>query len=192
MQRLYKASCSDDNHAHRKFLRQIMVSMDILAPRYWWTEFDTYKVGTVSNSCSTMHKIHAKEFTLDDFSHEHLIGDFEPIPRQDAKDAWKFFIDPSACPLPIKSDTLLLLTREALNFYRKRFIETNDRLYWWQLIQLLPQSYNQLRTVTFNYEVAVAMIKQRTNHRLDEWNEFVQILRDLPYLSLIMGESPNS
>ena len=150
---------------HRKYLRQIFVSMDITAPLYWWKEFDTYKVGTVANSCSTMHKIHAKEFELDDFSCEHLIdfhgkGEFS---------------------------TMGVILQD-LNWSREKYLETNNKEYWWQMIQLLPSSYNQKRTVTFNYENAVSMIHQRTNHKLDEWNEFVKILEKLPYLHEIMGE----
>lgn len=155
MQKLYKAGSE-----HRKYLRQIFVSMDITAPLYWWKEFDTYKVGTVANSCSTMHKIHAKEFTLDDFSVEHL-------------DGWS---------LEHFKGTL-----DLLNKYRYDFIETKDKDYWWQMIQLLPSSYNQRRTITMNYENVVNMIHQRENHKLDEWREFVNQLKRLPYVKQIMG-----
>lgn len=155
MQKLYKAGSE-----HRKYLRQIFVSMDITAPLYWWKEFDTYKVGTVANSCSTMHKIHAKEFTLDDFSVEHL-------------DGWS---------LEHFKGTL-----DLLNKYRYDFIETKDKNYWWQMIQLLPSSYNQRRTITMNYENVVNMIHQRENHKLDEWREFVNQLKRLPYVKQIMG-----
>ena len=158
MRRLYKAGSE-----HRKYLRQIFVSMDITAPLYWWKEFDTYKVGTVANSCSTMHKIHAKEFTLDDFSHDHLFN-FDDMDNFDH----------------------LKTTIKLLNKNREKFLETKDKLYWWQMIQLLPSTYNQKRTVTMNYENAVTMIKQRTRHRLDEWNDFVNILHDLPYLDDIL------
>lgn len=158
MRRLYKAGSE-----HRKYLRQIFVSMDITAPLYWWKEYDTYKVGTVANSCSTMHKIAAKEFELDDFSCEHLIdfhgkGEFSTIGV-------------------ILND---------LNWSREKYLETKNKDYWWQMIQLLPSSYNQKRTVTFNYENAVSMIHQRTGHKLDEWNDFVKILEKLPYLHEIM------
>ena len=156
MQKLYKAGTE-----HRKFMRQIFISMDVIAPLYWWKEFDTYKVGTVANSCSTMHKIHVKEFVLDDFSHEHLLED-------EAIEFMKHLVD-------------------GLNFYRKKFLETKDKVYWWQMIQLLPSSYNQRRTLTMNYEVAATMIKQRTGHKLDEWNEFVKVLKGLPYMAEIMG-----
>lgn len=146
---------------HRKFMRQIFVSLDVTAPLYWWKEFDTYKVGTVANSCSTMHKIHAREFVLDDFSHEHLLED-------EAIEFMKHLVD-------------------GLNFYRKKFLETKDKVYWWQMIQLLPSSYNQRRTLTMNYEVAATIIRQREGHKLDEWNEFVKVLKGLPYMAEIMG-----
>lgn len=146
---------------HRKFMRQIFVSLDVTAPLYWWKEADTYKIGTVANSCSTMHKIHAKEFVLDDFSHEHLLED-------EAIEFMKHLVD-------------------GLNFYRKKFLETKDKVYWWQMIQLLPSSYNQRRTLTMNYEVAATIIRQREGHKLDEWNQFVKVLKGLPYMAEIMG-----
>ena len=159
MRKLYKAGSE-----HRKYLRQIFVSMDIIAPLYWWKEFDTYKVGTVANSCSTMHKIAAKEFELDDFSHEHLyVDNLSPF-----------------CP-----ELVLAHQIDALNFWRKRYLETKNKSDWWQLIQLLPSSYNQKRTVTMNYENVVTMIHQRTGHKLDEWNEFVATLKGLPYIKEI-------
>ncbi len=136
-------------------MRMIHVSMDVTAPLYWWKEYDTYKVSTVANSCSTMHKIHAKEFTLDDFSTDHL------------------------CELSIAD---LNRTIETLNKCRQLFIETKDKKYWWQMIQLLPSSYNQKRTLDFNYETAVQIIRQRTGHKLDEWHTFVDVLWDLPYM----------
>lgn len=139
---------------HRKFLRQIMVSMDITAPLYWWKEFDTYKVGTVANSCSTMHKIHAKEFTLDDFSHEHLTSHF-------------------------KTDLECVVL--SLNYARRKFLETKDKDYWWQMIQLLPSSYNQLRTVTLTYENLLNMYRARKDHKLDEWRRFCEVIAELPY-----------
>ena len=157
MNRLYKAGPE-----HRKYLRQIVVSLDITAPLYWWKEFDTYKVGTVANSCSTMHKIAAKEFELDDFSHEHLSNN---------------------------SIKVLNHTIKCMNDYREEFLKDKKKHNWWQLIQLLPSSYNQKRTVTMNYENVVTMIKQRTGHKLDEWNDFVKILRDLPYIEEIINGS---
>lgn len=156
MNRLYKAGTE-----HRKYLRMITVTMDITAPLYWWKEFDTYKVGTVANSCSTMHKIHAKEFTLDDFSHEHLLSDWERG---------------------------LNNTIELLNYARERYLATKSKQGWWQMIQLLPSSYNQRRTVQMSYENVMAMIKQRENHKLDEWVEFVGILKALPYVREITGK----
>ena len=147
---------------HRKFLRQIMVSVDINAPLYWWKEFDTYKVGTVANSCSTMHKIHAKEFTLDDFSTEHL---------------------------EVGSMFLLRNVINMLNEARENYINTKDKVWWWQTIQLLPSSYNQMRTVTLNYEVLRNMYHARKNHKLDEWHTFCDWIKTLPYSKeLIIGE----
>ena len=172
MRKLYKGGSE-----HRKYLRQIFVSMDITAPLYWWKEFDTYKVGTVANSCSTMHKIHAKEFTLDDFSHEHLIKYYNQGENY-------YFQDYSnASPL-----WLLTATVQLLNRCRCLYLKTNDKKWWWQLIQLLPSSYNQCRTITMNYENVVNMIQQREHHKLDEWREFVDILRSLPYVQKIMEE----
>jgi len=146
---------------HRKFMRMIIVQVDINAPRYWWTEFDTYKVGTVANSCSTMHKIHSKEFTIQDFSHEHLNG---------------------------RGVVAMYDTIKVLNEYRNKFLATEDKDYWWNMIQLLPQSYNQLRTVTLNYEVLCNMYKARKNHKLDEWREFCKWVEYLPYSELITHE----
>ena len=145
---------------HRKFMRMINVTMDITAPLYWWKEFDTYKVGTVRNSCSTMHKIHAKEFTPDDFSHEHL--------------------DKNCFSKEVFNEVI-----RALNFHRKLYLETNDKQYWHQLIQLLPSSYNQRATVQLNYEVLANMYKSRKNHKLDEWREFCKEIQKLPHSDLI-------
>lgn len=156
---------------HRKFMRMIAVYVDVAAPLYWWKEFDTYKVGTVANSCSTMHKIHAKEFTLEDFSHEHLMD------------------DPMADTFQIKSPwDVLYSTVDMLNLCRKKYLETNDKKYWWQLIQLLPSSYNQKRTVMLNYEVLANIYKSRKNHKLDEWHTFCDWIEGLPYSELITGE----
>lgn len=152
---------------HGKFLRMINVTVDITAPLYWWKEFDTYKIGTVANSCSTMHKIQAKEFELDDFSHEHLT---------------------SADEYP--SMVVLKSVICALNFWRKKFIESNDKSDWWQMIQLLPSSYNQKRTVQLNYEVLRRMYHARKAHKLDEWRvTFCDWVRGLPYAKeLILGD----
>jgi hypothetical protein len=155
MTRLSKAGTD-----HRKFMRMITVYLDITAPLYWWKEFDTYKVGTVANSCSTMHKIADKEFTLEDFSHEHLYA-----PLQDLRP----MID-------------------LLNMYRERYLETKDKNDWWQMIQLLPSSYNQRRTVMLNYEVLANIYKSRKGHKLDEWNSFCAWIESLPYAELITGK----
>ena len=157
---------------HRKFMRMITVYLDITAPLYWWKEFSTYKVGTVANSCSTMHKIHAKEFTLEDFSCEHLLdyGDSELVWGED---------------VPLKSLECIIRT---LNVYRKKYLETKDKQYWWQLIQLLPSSYNQKRTVMCNYEVLCNMYKSRRNHKLDCWHTLCDWMETLPYSELITGE----
>lgn len=160
MQKLYKAGTE-----HRKYLRQIFVSMDITAPLYWWKEFDTYKVGTVSNSCSTMHKIAAKEFELSDFSHEHLIS----------------FAKTDSQYLNVLSYIIM-----TLNEARQCYLATKNKDYWWQLIQLLPSSYNQKRTITMNYENVVTIIKQRLGHKLDEWNDFIDIVKQLPYMEEII------
>lgn len=159
---------------HGKFLRMITVTMDITAPLYWWKEFDTYKVGTVANSCSTMHKIHAKEFTLDDFSHEHL---FDGIDRIEGDNDLEYYENPT---------TALKYLVRILNYYRSKFIETKDKRYWWQMIQLLPTSYNQRRTVLLNYQVLKSMYHARKNHKLDEWREFCQFIETLPYSELII------
>lgn len=169
MKRLIHAGTS-----HRKFLRQIFVSVDITAPLYWWKEFDTYKVGTVSNSCSTMHKIHDKEFTLDDFSHEHLISS-ACMEIQEMK---------KARVSPMQS---MLTTIECLNSYRDLYLETRDKKYWWQMIQLLPSSYNQKRTITMNYENLLNIYETRRNHKLDEWKDFCKWIERLPNAELITG-----
>ena len=149
MERLVKAG-SD----HRKFLRFLTVTVNITAPRYWWAEYDTYKIGTTANSCSTMHKIHSRELSVDDFSHEHLSPDGLDNLRK---------------------------TVEQLNFARVAFLETKDKEYWYEMIQLLPASYNQMRTVLLNYEVLRNMYHARKNHKLDEWHTFCRWVEDLPY-----------
>lgn len=167
MKRLDKAGTE-----HRKFMRMITVYVDITAPLYWWKEFDTYKVGTVANSCSTMHKIAAKEFTLEDFSCEHL----ETISRLD-EDGEEY-----------KPYMLMKEMIKCLNACRKTFMETKNKTDWWQLIQLLPSSYNQKRTVMLNYEVLANMYHQRKNHKLDEWRTFCEWIKTLPCSELITGE----
>lgn len=156
MQRLAKAGTD-----HRKFMRMITVYLDILAPLYWWKEFDTYKVGTVANSCSTMHKIAAKEFTLDDFSHEHLT---DLLALNNATN-------------PVNAMDHIIL---CLNFYRDLYLEEKNKVYWWQMIQLLPSSYNQRRTIMLNYEVLANIYKSRRNHKLDEWHTLCDWIESLP------------
>ena len=141
---------------HRKFLRMIHVQMDIEAPLYWWKEFETYKIGTVTNSCSTMHKIAAKEFTIEDFSVEHLLAE---------------------------NTVYFGKTIERLNNARNKFLKTKDKKYWWQMIQLLPSSYNQLRTVDLNYEVLLNQYFQRKDHKLDEWRIYCEQIKCFPYLN---------
>lgn len=171
---------------HRKFMRMITVYLDITAPLYWWKEFDTYKVGTVANSCSTMHKIADKEFTLADFSCEHL--DREPYHRnwiesvivdEDITSPHKVWMTPF---------DVLRCTIEMLNPYRENYLETKDKQDWWQMIQLLPSSYNQRRTVMLNYEVLANIYKSRRNHKLDEWHTFCDWIESLPYSELITGK----
>ena len=164
---------------HRKFMRMITVYADITAPLYWWKEFDTYKIGTVANSCSTMHKIHDKEFTLEDFSHEHLDGVSRDMFIQNDRDQPYFF-----CSF----EDMLYIQVEALNKARNLYLETKDKKYWWQMIQLLPSSYNQKRTVMLNYEVLANMYKSRKNHKLDEWHVLCNWIESLPYSELIIGE----
>ena len=171
---------------HRKFMRMIEVYVDITAPLYWWKEFDTYKVGTVANSCSTMHKIAAKEFTLDDFSYEHL--NCEPYHRHWIESAT---VDEDiASPHKVWMTPLDILrcTIEMLNVYRESYLETKDKQDWWQMIQLLPSSYNQKRTIMLNYEVLANIYKSRRNHKLDEWHTFCDWIEGLPYSEIITGE----
>lgn len=151
---------------HAKYRRMIIVTVDITAPLYWWKEFDTYKVGTVANSCSTMHKIHAKEFEWGDFSWEHL---YTPYDEKD-----------------LGSSELAHYILVALNRYRERFLKTKDKDDWYQMIQLLPSSYNQKRTVQLNYEVLVGIYRDRKDHKLDEWHTFCDWIYDLPYSEVII------
>lgn len=171
---------------HRKFMRMITVYLDITAPLYWWKEFDTYKVGTVANSCSTMHKIADKEFTLDDFSHEHL--NCEPYHRNWIESATVDEDITSPHKVWMTSLDILRCTIEMLNAYRESYLETKDKQDWWQMIQLLPSSYNQRRTVMLNYEVLANMYKSRRNHKLDEWHTFCDWIESLPYSELIAGK----
>ena len=158
---------------HAKYRRMITVTVDITAPLYWWKEFDTYKVGTVANSCSTMHKIHSKAFTLDDFSHEHLMG------IQDFVHFDNFTLD-TLSPIGILARTI-----DMLNECRNNYLETKDKRWWWQMIQLLPNSYNQKRTVMLNYEVLVGIYRDRRNHKLTEWVDFCKWIDTLPHAEVI-------
>lgn len=164
---------------HRKFMRMIMVSCDITAPLYWWKEFDTYKVGTVANSCSTMHKIHAKKFTLDDFSCEHLMEDDCDIEVWWAEDGVN----------PLYPKDILETTIDSLNACREAYLKTKEKKYWWQMIQLLPSSYNQKRTVMLNYEVLTNMYNSRKHHKLDEWHDFCDWIKSLPHSDLITKQT---
>lgn len=172
---------------HRKFMRMITVYVDITAPLYWWKEFDTYKVGTVANSCSTMHKIAAKEFTLEDFSHEHLLEPKDVHVPNDSCCNWNWEGCEIIAPIDILEETINML-----NTARKMFLETKDKKYWWQMIQLLPSSYNQKRTVMLNYEVLANMYKSRKNHKLDEWHTFCDWIESLPYSELITGKEESN
>lgn len=169
MKKLSKAGPS-----HAKYRRYITVTMDVTGPLYWWKEMDTYKVGTVGNSCSTMHKIADKEFVLDDFSHEHLISD-EAIPGR-----------------VYSAKGMMEATVDNLNMFRKLYLSTKDKKYWWQLIQLLPSSYNQKRTLLVNYEVLANIYQQRKGHKLDEWRTFCEWIKGLPMSEIIVGEEPKA
>lgn len=168
MKKLIKAGSSE-----RKFLRFINATCDIVAPLYWWKEFDTYKIGTVRNSCSTMHTIAKKEFTLDDFSFEHV---------ESLVDVDGFSLEYDDCTRIMMGDALKDGIVEVLNFNREKYLETKDKKYWLEMIQLLPSSYNQRATVQFNYEVLMKMYHERKNHRLDEWKTFCEWVKTLPYM----------
>jgi len=166
---------------HAKYRRMITVYADITAPLYWWKEFDTYKVGTVANSCSTMHKIHSKPFELEDFSTDHLLGDDEnPNYMLRAQIHSNRYEDGVEYPLDVLSFLI-----EMLNKCRDSYNATKDKRYWWQMIQLLPTSYNQKRTVMLNYENLSAIYRQRKDHKLDEWHSFCDWIKELPYGELI-------
>ena len=166
---------SEAGNDHAKFLRMIVVTMDITAPLYWWKEFDTYKVGTVTNSCSTMHKIHDKRFEREDFSIEHIENCAYP-----------------KCELNPNGETHWMVCMDtviaSLNVARELFLQTGDKKYWWQMIQLLPSSYNQKRTVQLNYQVLKNMYFARKNHKLDEWHTFCEEIGKLPYFKEICIE----
>lgn len=172
MTRLRNAGTAD----HRKFMRMIVVYVDITAPLYWWKEFDTYKVGTVANSCSSMYHIHKKRFEREDFSIEHLENCAYPKegPNLNGETHWM-----------VTMDNVI----SSLNVARQLYLDTGDKKYWWQMIQLLPTSYNQKRTAMLNYEVLANIYKSRKGHKLDEWNKLCSWIETLPYSELIMGDS---
>lgn len=156
--------------SHSKYRRMIVVWVDITAPLYWWKEFDTYKVGTVANSCSTMHKLASRDLTLDDFSHDHLINNEPPEGRS------------------FTAKGLLKITIDVINQYRRLYQETRKKEYWWQMIQLLPTSYNQKRTVMLNYEVLSKIFNERNGHKLDEWKDFLKWIESLPNSEIITSK----
>ena len=168
-----------------KWRRFVTVSMDLTAPLYWWKEFDTYKVGTACNSCSTMHKIHAKEFTIEDFSCEHLSWG----PEHDGTETTLIakngdsYVCEVVFPMAVMKDII-----DVLNHNRQKFLETKDKKYWWQMIQLLPTSYNQRRTIILNYEVLAKQYRERKNHKLDCWHTYCDWIKTLPYSELITME----
>lgn len=172
---------------HAKFERMINVTCDVTAPLYWWKEADTYKVGTVANSCSTMHKIHSKEFTLEDFSYEHLIN----VSNSEFKEEI-FFEDSYHLRSRMIAINGLELIIKMMNHYRRLYVETKDKRYWWQMIQLLPSSYNQKRTIQLNYQVLWSMYKARKDHKLDEWHEFCRFIEKLPYFKEIFMTGDNN
>lgn len=191
---------SDAGAEHRKYMRMIPVYVRITAPLYWWKEFDTYQVGVcpnptdiIKNSCSTMHKIQEKEFTREDFSYEHI-----PLGSDAYSDTWDMKTSSMFFPINVEdgicfsSEDILDFTIQALNHYRKQYLQTKDKKNWWQMIQLLPSSYNQTRNVMLNYEVLVNIYRQRKNHKLDEWREFCKWIESLPYSEFVTGEIKES
>ena len=173
---------------HRKFMRMITVYVDITAPLYWWKEFDTYKVGTVANSCSTMHTIHEKKFTWDDFSVEKLMSDNDPVRNPMTV---PMIMDPNDMQSAFSPVGVMQLLIDMLNANRLKFLETKDKIYWDNMIQLLPTSFNQKRTVMMNYEVLANIYKSRKNHKLYEWRLLCEWAAALPYGELITGEDKN-
>lgn len=176
MRRLCKAGTD-----HRKFMRMITVYVDITAPLYWFKEFDTYKVGTVANSCSTMHKIHAKRFSVDDFAREYIWDDVIEHPKTQ-------LVGTEDQPVYLDDTQILIYTVGMLNELRELYLETKDKRYWYKMIQLLPSSYNQKRTVMLNYEVLANMYKSRKDHKLDEWRKLCEWCKTLPYAELICDD----
>ena len=189
----YEYSLGDNDHkllmnlakggpVEAKYRRMMPVWVTVIAPLYWWKEYDTYKVGTVANSCSTMHKIQEKEFTLDDFSHEHLTDDYSLEDELTYTDGLN---DDIYCYTSLEG---LRVICDILNHNRLMFLATKNKKYWWQMIQLLPSSYNQKRTLFLNYEVLCNIYHSRKNHKLDEWHVFCDWIKELPYSELITGE----
>lgn len=179
MKRLRNAGTAD----HRKFMRMITVYVDITAPLYWWKEFDTYKVGTVANSCSTMHCIHKKRFDVDDFSREHIWEDVDSTHPKTQ------LVATEDEPVYLNDADILIYTVAMLNELRELYLKMKDKRYWYKMIQLLPTSYNQKRTVMLNYEVLANMYKSRKDHKLTEWSsDFIRWIEKLPYSELITGK----
>ena len=177
MKRLVKAGTD-----HRKFMRMITVSCDITAPLYWWKEFDTYKVGTVANSCSTMHKIHANRFSIDDFSREYIWDGEHPQTQ---------LVGTEDNPVYLDDMQIIIYTVGMLNELRELYLKTKDKRYWYKMIQLLPSSYNQKRTVMLNSGVLSNIYTSRNTHKLDEWRNFCDWIEELPYSELITGDNQN-
>lgn len=191
MKKLAKAGPVD-----AKYRRMLVVYVDITAPLYFWKEFDTYKVGTVANSCSTMHKIHEKKFVIDDFSHEHLFDGKDAYEKKIDKDGIEYTHSPAFAAVNVNGETCMYspkyfinMTCDILNYYRDLYLQTKDKTYWWQMIQLLPSSYNQKRTIMMNYEVLAGIYDKRRHHKLDEWREFCDWIEKLPYSEIITGVS---
>lgn len=196
-------SLAKSGPVHAKYRRIIVVYVDITAPLYWWKEFDTYKVGTVANSCSTMHKIHDKEFTIDDFSYEHLFGPEDMCSfderRNQEEDKALAAVDVNGNVCYYTPNGYMKMTCDILNHFRNKYLEIKSepmkednreelmKKCWWQMIQLLPSSYNQKRTVMLNYEVLSNIYHSRKNHKLDEWVEFCKFIETLPYSEIITG-----
>lgn len=182
-QRLIKAGSSD-----RKFMRMIHVQADVTAPLYWWKEYDTYKVGTTANSCSTMHTIHKRELTIDDFSYEQLLSwDYDECPTFNYK-----FDNDEDSEYMCTAQSVLEHTIYALNHYRDKYIKTKDKTFWWQIIQLLPSSFNQMRTIDLDYETLFSIYHQRKNHKLDDWHQFCEWIETLPYMKEFLGLEYNN
>lgn len=181
--------------SHRKYMRMIHVQADVIAPLYWWKQYDTYKVGTTSSSCSTMHTIHKEELTRADFSYDHIpLGSDNFILNNGTFD---FENEPMFFPLNreegywLNAEDILDFTIKALNHYREMYLKTKDKRYWWQMIQLLPSSFNQMRTIDLSYETLISIYFERKNHKLDEWREFCKWIEGLPYMKEFLSLDTN-